>query len=511
VHLHLEEPQSKDPKSSPAQPSPAQATPRQEPSASPAGRNISGQLHPPTPGLSEAVRAPACRTLSSGAGCRGEVEAALARHARLHSGVNGSEATGPPLESPGWWPVPGFLECWSREKFGPISVFELNHYYFKSLSDARERRRGRSETSASILHTDKDLKCPSAGRALRFLEVMCEVQSLSWEERVARYHQGSGSNGKFCIPSFSGRETCRPHFLTAGSLRLHDSDGPLQAEYLKEWLDFHTAVGFDHFYVWRMFGMRNDTLAVLQPYLKYGVVTLLHCWAWRLENGTVVQTYGKHNAALRLPERGQCLSDFPTGAEALAGGKDLQRFMFSDAIDIQRPNTSFWTAFFDLDEYFFPSRAATMREVLLPLTNLDPTQPKGFRTNQLNFGTSGWDTSPQRSVIESYLLSGDRRNGNFKSLVLLDAINDEYQGNDRFIPVSPFQSCVLSFWVGPWLICMASQWRLYHGIGTFLRIAFALVFLLCACALLICCTGQEAKRNRSKLATSPEGESCGAA
>jgi len=180
------------------------------------------------------------------------------------------------------------------------------------------------------------------------------------------------------------------------------------------------------------------------------------------------------------------MSDLPTGKEALGMGAGLQQLTLTDAIDIQRPNISFWTASFDLDEYHFPSRASTMQEVLLPLTNLDPAQPKAFRTNQLFFGTSGWNETTAHPQIKTYMLSENRRNGNHKTLALLDAVDESYDGGVHTIPVGRFRSCVLSFWVGHVLVCPASQWTFYHGICTFLHVV--LVASLCGiCLSCYCC------------------------
>ena len=54
-----------------------------------------------------------------------------------------------------------------------------------------------------------------------------------------------------------------------------------EAPYLKEWVDYHLIVGFDHFYVYNNFSGDNYK-EVLAPYIEKGLVTLIE---WPIKSG----------------------------------------------------------------------------------------------------------------------------------------------------------------------------------------------------------------------------------
>lgn len=47
-----------------------------------------------------------------------------------------------------------------------------------------------------------------------------------------------------------------------------------EAPYLKEWIEFNNIVGVDHFYMYNN-NSEDDYEAILQPYIKSGLVTLI--------------------------------------------------------------------------------------------------------------------------------------------------------------------------------------------------------------------------------------------
>ena len=57
-----------------------------------------------------------------------------------------------------------------------------------------------------------------------------------------------------------------------------------EGKYMKEWLDFHLIVGFEHFYLYNNFSSDNYQ-KVLKPYIEKGIVTLID---WPYQYGQMV-------------------------------------------------------------------------------------------------------------------------------------------------------------------------------------------------------------------------------
>ena len=93
-----------------------------------------------------------------------------------------------------------------------------------------------------------------------------------------------------------------------------------EAKYMKEWLNFHLIVGYDHFYLYN--NLSDDNYQkVLAPYIKKGLVTLID---WPIEHAQM-QAYN------------DCISKFKNEANWIAF-QDLDEF----AIPLKYGDTKLW-------------------------------------------------------------------------------------------------------------------------------------------------------------------------
>jgi hypothetical protein len=129
-----------------------------------------------------------------------------------------------------------------------------------------------------------------------------------------------------------------------------------EAEYLREWIEFHRLVGVERFFLYN----NRSTDAheqVLAPYLEDGSVEL---------------------------------RDWPVFPGQVAA--------YDHCLETHRDTTR-WIAFIDTDEFLFSPTGKSLREIL---AELEPWP--GVGVNRLRFGTSGHRTKPNGLVIENYLL-----------------------------------------------------------------------------------------------------------
>lgn len=107
-----------------------------------------------------------------------------------------------------------------------------------------------------------------------------------------------------------------------------------EAEYLKEWIEFHLMVGIDKFYLINHLSADNY-LEVLQPYLDSGVVTL--------ENLTV---------------------ETNTGSAGRINEEVLVNHSMAIINDIYRKMDADWGIFLNTDEFLYPEKGNTIKEPL---------------------------------------------------------------------------------------------------------------------------------------------------
>ena len=94
-----------------------------------------------------------------------------------------------------------------------------------------------------------------------------------------------------------------------------------EGKYMKEWLDFHLIVGFEHFYLYNNFSSDNYQ-KVLKPYIEKGIVTLID---WPYQHG-------------QMAAYNDCIKRFQ--------------------------KESNWIAFMDLDEFAVPVEYSNVRDWL---------------------------------------------------------------------------------------------------------------------------------------------------
>jgi hypothetical protein len=148
------------------------------------------------------------------------------------------------------------------------------------------------------------------------------------------------------------------------------------AEYLREWIEFHRVVGVERFFLYNNLS-EDDHRTVLHDYIEEGVV-ILHDWPKPF--------FPIGQGMMKAYEH--CLEEY--GA------------------------TSRWIAFIDIDEFLFSPTGRPLPELLI-----DYERWPAVLVNWAMFGTSGHRTKPSGLVIESYVrrTRHTMHNAHFKSIV----------------------------------------------------------------------------------------------
>lgn len=157
-----------------------------------------------------------------------------------------------------------------------------------------------------------------------------------------------------------------------------------EADYLREWIEFHKLVGFERFYLYNNFSTDNHR-EVLAPYVADGIVV--------------------HR-------------EWPVEPAQMAGYRDILE---------RSRNETFWLGIFDIDEYLFSPAGEPVADVL----RRDFEEFPGVGVNEISFGTSGHLTQPRGLTIESYVRRCELdkpRNRVIKSIVQPSQVAD--LGND---------------------------------------------------------------------------------
>lgn len=124
-----------------------------------------------------------------------------------------------------------------------------------------------------------------------------------------------------------------------------------EADYLKEWIEFHRIVGIEHFYLYNN-NSSDDYYSVLQPYIMQGIVSL---------------------------------KDWPKPQSQMAAYQD---FMDNNASETE------WVGFIDLDEYVVPNEKDNVYDFLKNFKNR-PAVIIYWKC----FGTSGYLKRDVRGLI----------------------------------------------------------------------------------------------------------------
>ena len=118
--------------------------------------------------------------------------------------------------------------------------------------------------------------------------------------------------------------------------------------FLKEWIDFHLALGVDHFYLYNNLS-KDNYRQVLQPYVDRGIVDLY---------------------------------DWPYASKDQNNWTKIQSAAYREGIKLAK-ETSEWVAIIDTDEFLFP-----MKEESIPAFLKSYEDASGIFVNWLIYGTS---------------------------------------------------------------------------------------------------------------------------
>ncbi|CAE7289162.1 unnamed protein product [Symbiodinium microadriaticum] len=315
--------------------------------------------------------------------------------------LGSSDSSLPSLSVWLWWVGACFSEsqrrCALMSLWLPTEI-EMHHFALRSREEFAERRGWAIQADGQDVEVEFRLRedissvCAAPQRIRRFVPSLKAQRALPWSERKVLYEKP---------PGFS-----RKHFLTAlAEVNLVTPED----DYLLEWIDFHLLVGFDHFVIYDAKNL-TSTRHALETYISEGYVELVPC---------------------RVDPTGNCLL-----VEQLSrsGNQEFDWRRYA-VLKIAKERSTHWIALMDIDEFFFPRRLASLRDILVPESH--PAGISGFFIWQLNFGSSGWQTRPAQLQIEAYSRSASQRDWNGKSIAQADALvlngTFAYKGNPHLL------------------------------------------------------------------------------
>jgi hypothetical protein len=158
-----------------------------------------------------------------------------------------------------------------------------------------------------------------------------------------------------------------------------------EANYLKEWIEYHHMLGVDHFLLYNDRSSDNWE-EVLKPYIESNLVEVFE---WHKDEKTPL---------------------FPT----------WQIMAYKDGLRKSRGNTK-WLAFIDVDEFILPKKSATILECL---DQFFPTA-SGIYMCWRNFGTGGVYLNPGEPILTRLTACSDLfhpRNASGKSIVKVEDV-----------------------------------------------------------------------------------------
>lgn len=132
-----------------------------------------------------------------------------------------------------------------------------------------------------------------------------------------------------------------------------------EGEWLKEWIEYHRIVGVEHFYLFDN-ASSDDTLEILKPYIKQGLVELFHF----TKVGENQEEYLK-----------------------------IQQYLIRESVRMAT-NKVKWLALIDADEYIVPLQKKSIVKVLKNYEKYG-----GVYVNWLCFGTSHVQKIPAKTLM----------------------------------------------------------------------------------------------------------------
>jgi hypothetical protein len=127
------------------------------------------------------------------------------------------------------------------------------------------------------------------------------------------------------------RQEQKKYHLSVGAIFKNEQ------KFLKEWIEYHRLVGVDHFYLYNT-QSTDYSAAVLAPYIKEGVVTLV---SWPTLPPLVDKTM-----------------------ESAAWALGIQIPAYEHAAKYLAVKESKWLVFLDVNEYLLPAEGTTLKEIL---------------------------------------------------------------------------------------------------------------------------------------------------
>ncbi len=181
----------------------------------------------------------------------------------------------------------------------------------------------------------------------------------------------------------------KKHFLTFATNFKNENP------YLREWLDYHIAVGVDHFYLYDQDG-GDEAREILRPYEEKGYVTR-HLWT--MWDGT------KYDGPTKFYQRNKNHIGFAHAAKNYR--KDFQ-----------------WVMKIDVDEFLFP--LGNELSLVSWLKSVDHSKIKGVKVPRVNFGNNGYETMPDQDVLRAYT----KRESDYSDHK--DLANGDFLSDNRF-------------------------------------------------------------------------------
>ncbi len=154
-----------------------------------------------------------------------------------------------------------------------------------------------------------------------------------------------------------------------------------EADYLKEWIEFHKLLGVQHFYLLNHLST-DHYLSVLTPYIDAGVVELI---------------------------------DWPYAPKTLQEWDAIQCHAYTHVIQLAKSKVK-WLAILDSDEFLFPTQGDSLIDYLSAYEEFDKVG--GVKVNWVVFGTSWVKKIPNdKLLIETLVLSSGAAAEHVKSIV----------------------------------------------------------------------------------------------
>ena len=160
-----------------------------------------------------------------------------------------------------------------------------------------------------------------------------------------------------------------------------------QSPWLKEWIDYHRLIGVEHFYLYNNDEDPTEADAILDPYIKAGIVESVH-----------------------FPAKAPQFPAYKRGIRKARGETE-------------------WLAIIDLDEFIYPVNKNNLKEILQKYENY-----AALVANWYCYGSSGLIKRPA-SQINDFLYRAEKDwsgNKHVKSIVRPDLVNTGRIGNAHY-------------------------------------------------------------------------------